>query len=129
MSGISSFFGKPGKSGGASRVSRFEAASKGKTKEDKRRLEATLLPPEEIPPYTGPQPTPDAKHPLNARSVKFTFHRAEDMALFKKHFRVSKFVELSVADPGFLLRILAALETGELTYDKEQDAFTTTSRR
>lgn len=125
--GISEYFGKPGGSSppskGTSRVERFAKACKGRGKADQRRLETSLLSPEEIPPYTGPEPSTDAKKPLSARSVKFTFHRMEDMILFKRHFRVSKFVELSVADPSFLLRFLRALEDKELTYDKEKDSF------
>lgn len=121
--GINSFFSSKGED--TSRVARFKAASVGKSKKEIRELETTLLAPEEIQPYAGSQPSQKAKHPLLARTVKFVFHSQEDIALFKKHFRVSNFIEMSVADPSFLMRIVDALESGEIKYDRERNIFTT----
>lgn len=121
--GINSFFRTDGKD--TSRVARFKSESVGKSKKELRELETTLLAPEEIQPYTGSQPSNKNKHPLLSRTVKFVFHSQEDITLFKKHFRVSNFIEMSVADPSFLMRIVDALESGEIKYDKERNIFST----
>lgn len=106
-----------------SRVERFEKERVGKTRKQVRALECALLSPEEIPPYSGRQPPLSAKKPLFVRSVKFVLPTTKDMELFRKHFNVSDYVETSVANPTFLLRILTALDIGELKYDKEKDTF------
>ena len=114
--GINDFMGAARQ--GGSRVQRFEKLSKGRTKQETRDLESKLLTPEELPPYTGKAPAPEAKKPLSGRTIKFVFHNDEDMTLFAKHFAVSHHIEASVANPTMLLAILKEMDKGAIVYDK-----------
>ena len=119
--GIQDFLGKP--QGEGSKAERFAKAAKGKTKEQLRDLEATLLKPEKLPKYTGPAPTPEAKDPLLARSVKIVFSCERRVLQFCKYFAVSKYVEPSLAHPDPIEALLDALEKGTIHYDKKANRF------
>lgn len=112
MVGINEFLG--GK--GDSRVERFKAASKGKSKEDVRRLEQTLLKPEVLPPFTGKKGVKDS---LQSLIIKIVLPNKRALKLFSEHFSISKHVENSVINIDLLLLLLEGLHKGKIVYDKK----------
>jgi len=118
MVGINDFIG-----GQKSRVDRFEKASKGKTKKERRALEQKLLKPEKIPPYTGPAPTAEG---IDQFAVRIILPGRDEFDLFEKYFKVSYSVEKSVSNLALLISILESIEQGEIQYDKETGKVSTT---
>jgi len=98
------------------RTKKFEERFSNSDEGAKRKLEKEMLKPEKLKHYTGPKPRAQT---LADRSVKIVFPDDESIELLKKHFRVSKHVENSIAHPELLISFLEKLESGEITYDKK----------
>jgi hypothetical protein len=115
---IQDFLGE-GKS--KSRAVKFQELAEGKTQEEKRNLEAQLLKPEKIPAYTHEETKKSQFSQISAHSVRMVFPDDESLELFKKHFKVSEYVELSLGKPGMdkLLAVVQLLENGQITYDQK----------
>ena len=107
------------------RLKQFQELAKGKTKEERRKLEMEMLKPEESSPYTGPQPT---RGVISEVTVKLVFPNKEAFSLFDRHFPIRKYIEQSVSDLKLLIAFLRSLEEGSLTYDKKTDRIITASR-
>lgn len=87
-------------------------------KEELRDTEQKLLTPRRLPKYCGAQPV--NKTALEKQTVKIVFHTDEDMAKFKRHFPVSKYIEPSLSNNTLLLLLLDALDSGEIIHDKKK---------
>lgn len=104
---------------GDSKVERFRKLSKGKTPMEIRKLEKTLLQPEQIPPYGGPMPPSTAVRPLSDLTIKLVFPNRKKLAVFEKHFSISHHIEQSVTNIDLLLALMKALDKGRIVYDKD----------
>lgn len=99
-----------------SRVKRFAKAAEGKTKEEVRELERTLLKPDVLPPFTGKKPP---RSSVEQRSVKIIFETDEDMELFRQHFRVNTFKEQNTREIGAIIALVDAFSRGVLRFDSK----------
>lgn len=102
---------------GDQRTTRFKKLAKGKTKEEVRELERTLLKPDVIPPFTGERP---AKSSVEQRTVKIIFESDEDIDLFKHFFKVNTYKEQNTREIGAIVALVEAMDRGSLRYDQEQ---------
>lgn len=97
------------------KVERYLSFSDGKTKEEKREIEASLLKPDELP-----------KHPLRKKTKNFDlyatifFKSREEFDLFSKHFRVTNYITQSVSDITPIMSIVDLLEKGRLKIKKNK---------
>lgn len=112
MGGIDSFL-----DGKRSRAAKFEELARGKTKEQRRELEKTLLKPQVLPEYSGNIP---GKSSIENRTVKIIFETSMDLELFKRHFKVSAYKELNVRDILLLIKFLSLLDEHILEYDSKE---------
>lgn len=108
--------------GSKSKAEQFDAAARGKSKEEVRKLEQTMLQPGRLPPFTQPQTYKDA---LAERSVRVVFPTPESFTLFKKYFKVSTYIEQNVTDIKMLIELLEALDEGRLKIEERHESAAT----
>lgn len=99
-----------------SRVQRFQKAVAGKSKEEVRELERTLLKPNALPPFAGKRPP---RSTIEQRTVKIIFETDESIELFKQFFKVSSFKEQNTREIGAIVALVEAMDRGSLRYDTE----------
>jgi hypothetical protein len=109
---------KNGENVNLSRVQRFEKISEGKTKEEIRVLEKTMLEPEKIKPYVYDAP---GKSPVENRTITVVFDSEEDLLLFRNYFEVRDYRGLNLrgSQSALMMNILYALRDGDITYDQK----------
>jgi hypothetical protein len=106
---------------GTQKVEKFQKMSMKKSQKDKRKLELEMLSPEVIPEYTGEKPK--IKSYLDDRTVRIVFPDVESYLMFKRNFRVSKYIEKSVANPTKLIKLVELIDKGLLIYDEKKETF------
>ena len=105
------------------RVKRFAKLVKGKTAQEKRKLEEDLLKPSQLPKYTGPEPSAQG---IEGRAVRMVFPDDESFDAFRRHFSVSTYQQNSISQKQIkpLLAFVRLLDKGVLTYDSKKDKYT-----
>jgi len=121
MSTIQDFLGK-GKTGDRSK--KYQELSKDKTEAEKRELEMHLLKPDKIPPHVTESADYNLFSPISTLTVRMVFPDEEALALFKKHFPVSKYVEPSLARMDKMMATVQLYEDGKITYDAKTNKVT-----
>ena len=105
------------KSKSTNRAVRYQKESQGMTESEKRNLEMELLIPEKIPAYTHEKTDYDVFSPIAGGKVIMIFPDKESLAMFTKHFKVSKHIEPSLTGMAKLLAVVKLLEDGLVVYD------------
>lgn len=114
---IASFFG----GGKASRVDKLIKTS---SKEERRAAEKKLLKPDVLPPFTG-----STANSPSIDNVRLYFKDKAVFKLFRKHFKVTDYVETSCYRLDLLIAFLNALEEGTLVYDEEHGRLISVNRK
>ena len=118
MAGISDFISGAPSSG--NKVETFKKKSCGKSKKEIRKLEQEIFPPEKLKPYVGDKSTANG---VKDMSCKIFFNTEEEWEMFNKYFRVSMYVQPSVADIKLLIDFLKFMDEGNVVYDAKKRQF------
>lgn len=102
------------------RVAKFEELSKGKSKEEVREMEMSLLKPDAIPDYVG-----EARKyiPNSETTVKLVFRNEAEMELVGKHLSINTYIEPCISDIKIIIDLFTAIERGEISYNKKSGQF------
>lgn len=109
-----------------SRVQQFQQiAGTLATEAEKRAAEMSLLEPEPLPKYDGPEATADS---VKERTVTLYFRKLEDAEQFKRHFHVNAYVKLNCFELDKLSALLTALDNGVILYDPATNTVSPTGK-
>ena len=99
----------------------FEKLSKGKTKEEMRELEMTMLGPDPLQQHIGEE----RRYAVNSEcTAKIVFSCEEEMEFFGKHITITEYVEKSITQIKIFLDLFKAMDAGKISYDKKAGDFT-----
>ena len=96
------------------KIKKNEELSKGRSKENKRKLELVLFVPDKLPKF---QLRNQAKN--QELSVKIFFRSIEEYNLFDKYFGIAQYIEKTMSNIDPILSILKLFECGKLKIDKK----------
>lgn len=98
----------------------YSVAAKIKTKEKLRELELRLLRPKPIEKYRGPTV---GRQEFHKRCIRLTFPNKKWIRRWMRMFRVNAYIEYNTWDIDFIMELLSKLESGRLTWDKDNKCY------
>jgi len=101
-------------------MKRFAKLIEGKTKEEIRKIEYSLLKPETLPPYMG-KTTAQTEH--QKRTVAFTFKTQKDVQKLSSHFQVLTYQGNNLHKTDWLMEIVRLLDIGAMEWREETKSF------
>lgn len=123
MTKITEFIGGGKKTLEGDIVNRFTKLIEGKSKEEVREIELSLLKPKPIAHYKGKRPSKLTD--LNRRRVTIYFQNEKVLMRFSRFLKVQTYIENNIHEVGLLLEMLRLLESETLRWNEKGGHFLT----